>query len=44
MYLSQALSGEKIGLLQLQNENEWEIRYGYLKLGVLDDYSCAIKV
>jgi putative transposase len=43
IYLSQALSGEKIGLLQLQNENEWEIRYGCLKLGVLDDYSCTIK-
>jgi transposase InsO family protein len=44
VYLTQALSGEKVGLLQLQNEHEWEIRYGSFKLGVLDNYSCEIKV
>ena len=44
VHLNLALCGEKVGLLQLQNEHEWEIWYGSLKLGVLDDYSCEIKV
>jgi putative transposase len=44
IYISQALSGEQIGLLQLEDENNWEIRYGSQKLGVLDDCSCTIKV
>jgi transposase InsO family protein len=44
VYVSQALSGEQIGLLQLEDEHNWEIRYGFQKLGVLDDYSCTIKV
>ena len=44
VYLSQALSGERIGLLQLKDENEWEIRYSLQKLGVFYDDSCTIKV
>ena len=44
VYLTTALGGEKVGLLQLQDENEWEIWYGRLKLGVLDDNSCTLKV
>lgn len=44
VYLSQALSGEKVGLMQLQKEHEWEIRYGSLRLGILDDYSNELKV
>jgi len=44
VYISQALSGERIGLLQLKDEHKWEIRYGFQKLGVLDDYSFTIKV
>lgn len=44
IYISQALSGEQIGLLQLEEEHRWEIRYGFQKLGVLDDYSCMVKV
>jgi transposase InsO family protein len=42
IYISQALSGEQIGLLQLEDEHKWEIRYGFLKLGILDEYSCTI--
>lgn len=44
IYISQALSGERIGLLQLEEEHRWEIHYGFQKLGVLDDYSCKVKV
>ena len=44
IYISQALSGERIGLQQLKNENEWEIMYGFQRLGIMDDYSCSIKV
>ena len=44
VYLTTALGGEKVGLLQLQNEYEWEIWYGSLRLGILDDYSYEIKV
>jgi transposase InsO family protein len=44
IYISQALSGEQIGLRQLENEQNWEIFYGFQKLGILDDYSCTIKV
>jgi hypothetical protein len=44
IYISQALSGERIGLLQLEEEHRWEIHYGLQKLGVLDDYSCKVKV
>ena len=40
IYISQALAGERIGLLQLEDENKWEIRYGFNKLGILDGYSC----
>lgn len=44
VYLTPALGGEKVGLAQLHNENEWEVFYGPLKLGILDDYSSKIKV
>jgi transposase InsO family protein len=44
IYISQALSGERIGLRQLEAEQNWEIFYGFQKLGILDDYSCTIKV
>jgi putative transposase len=44
IYVSQALAGEYIGLFQLDNEHKWEIRYGFLKLGILDEHSCTIKV
>lgn len=44
VYISEALSGERIGLLQLKDEHKWEIRYGFQKLGILDDYSCTIRV
>lgn len=44
VYISEALSGERIGLFQLEDEHKWEIRYGFQKLGILDDYSCTIKV
>lgn len=44
IYASQALAGEHIGLFQLDDEHKWEIRYGFQKLGILDDYSCTIKV
>ena len=44
VYISQALSGERIGLVQLKDEYRWEIRYGFNILGILDDYSCTIKV
>jgi putative transposase len=44
VYVSQALSGEQVGLLQLENEHNWEIRYGFQQLGILDDYLCTIKV
>lgn len=29
IYISQALSGEQIGLRQLEDEHNWEIRYGF---------------
>jgi len=44
IYVSQSLCGERIGLLQLEDEHKWEIRYGFQKLGILDDYSCTINV
>lgn len=44
IYISQALSGERIGLLQLNDEYEWEISYGFQRLGILNDYSCTVKV
>jgi transposase InsO family protein len=44
IYVSQALSGEPIGLLQLNEEHKWEISYGIQKLGILDDHSCIIKL
>jgi len=44
IYISQALCGEYIGLFQLEEENKWEISYGFQKLGILDDTSCLIKV
>jgi transposase InsO family protein len=40
LYISQVLAGERIGLLQLGDENKWEIRYGFYKLGILDGYTC----
>jgi putative transposase len=40
VYISQVLAGERIGLLQLEDENKWEIRYGFYKLGILDGYLC----
>lgn len=44
IYVSQALAGERIGLLQLNEEHKWEINYGFQKLGILDDHSCIIEV
>lgn len=44
IYVSQALSGERLGLLQLENEHQWEIRYGLQKVGILDEYLWSIKV
>jgi transposase InsO family protein len=44
IFISQALGGEQIGLSQLRDENKWEICFGNLKLGVLDNQSCIIKV
>lgn len=44
IYISQALAGEHIGLLQLDDEHKWEIRFGFQKLGILDDQSCLINV
>ena len=44
VYISQALSAERIGLLPLEKEHRWEIRYGFHKIGVLDDRSCIVKV
>ena len=43
IYVSQALAGEYVGLLQLDDEHKWEISYGTQKLGILD-HSCIIKV
>jgi putative transposase len=44
VYVAQALAGEFIGLLQTNEEHRWEIRYGFQKLGILDEYSCTVKV
>jgi putative transposase len=44
IYVSQALAGECVGLLQLNDEHKWEISYGIQKLGILDDNLCIIKV
>jgi len=44
IYVSQALAGEQVGLLQLDDENKWEISFGFQKLGILDVQSCLIKV
>lgn len=44
VYISQVLSGERIGLLQLEEEHRWEIHYAFHKLGVLDNHSCTVKV
>jgi len=44
VYVSQALSGEQVGLFQLENEHNWEISYGFQRLGILDDYSWTIIV
>ncbi len=44
LYISQALAGERIGLLQSNEEHRWEISYGFQKLGVLDDHSMTIEV
>ena len=44
VYISQALSGERIGLLSLEEEHRWQICYGFYKIGVLDDRSCVVKV
>lgn len=44
VYVSQALSGEQVGLLQQENEHNWEIRYGFQNLGIFDDYSWTIMV
>ena len=35
MYLSEALQGEPVGLLQ-QDERFWSIHFGPLKIGLLD--------
>jgi putative transposase len=40
VYISQVLAGERIGLLQLEDEEKWEIWYGFNKLGILDGYPC----
>jgi len=44
IYVSQALAGEYIGLSQLDDEYKWEISFSFLKLGILDEQSCLIKV
>jgi putative transposase len=44
IYISQALSGEQIGFRRVEDEQNWEIFFGFQKLGTLDDYSCTIKV
>ena len=38
VYLSQALKGEPIGLVQ-QDERTWTIRFGNLMIGLLDDHT-----
>jgi hypothetical protein len=40
IYISQVLAGERIGLLQMEDEKKWEIRYGFYKLGILNGYIC----
>jgi putative transposase len=44
VYVSEMLSGERVGLRQLEDENRWEIFYGFQKLGLLTDYSFKMKV
>lgn len=44
IYVSQTLAGEPIGLLELDEDNKCEIRFGFQKLGILGDQSCLVKV
>jgi transposase InsO family protein len=44
IYISQALCGERIGLAQIDDSHNWEIRYGFYKLGILDNRLGSIKV
>ncbi len=41
VYLSEALRGEPVGLVQ-QDDNLWTITYGTLSIGLLDDYAHLI--